>query len=80
MTNEQKKIQKYVLNSTAPGALYSLHRLKKVPNLKFKDAALLNAYEESDTLRQFYNTSKLPKSKTVRNAYACFPLERIHID
>lgn len=80
MSSEQKNIQKYVLNSTAPGALYSLHRLKKVPHLKFKDAALLKAYEESDTLRQFYNTTKLPKAKTVRNAYACFPLERIHID
>lgn len=80
MAGVQKQVKDYVLNSSEPGALYSLHRLKKVPNLKFDDANLLKAYEESDTLRQFYNTSKQPKSKTVRNAFACYPLERIHID
>jgi hypothetical protein len=81
MSNSQnKKIQNYILNSNEPGALYSLHKLKKVPNLKFDNAALLKAYEESDTLRQFYNTSKLPKKSTIRNGYACYPLERIHID
>lgn len=80
MSKNEKNIQNYILNSNKPGALYSLHKLKKVPNLKFDNAALLKAYEESDTLRQFYNTSKIPKNQTVRNGYACYPLERIHID
>lgn len=76
----QKEIKNYILNSKQPGALYSLHRLKKVPNLKFNKDALLNVYEENETLRQFYNKSKISKSKTVRNAFASYPLERIHID
>jgi len=79
----QKKetdIKNYILNSKKPGALYSLHRLKKVPNLKFNQDTLLKVYEENETLRQFYNRSKISKKRTTRNAYASYPLERIHID
>jgi hypothetical protein len=77
---KERDIKNYILNSKNPGALYSLHRLKQVPNLNFDKDALLKVYEENDTLRQFYNRSKISKKRTTRNAYANYPLERIHID
>ena len=80
MTDKEKDIKEYVLNSNKPGALYSLHRLKKVPNLNFNEADLLKVYQENETLRQFYNRNKISKKKTVRNAFASYPLERVHID
>lgn len=77
---ENRQIKDYVLNSTKPGALYSLSRLKKVQGLHFSPEQLQRFYRENDTLRQFYGVPNLPKRKIVRNGYACFPLERVHID
>jgi len=73
-------IKKYVLNSDKPGALYSLSRLQKVKDLKFSPEELKHFYQENNVLRQFYGAKNLPNKKIVRNGYACFPLERIHID
>jgi len=92
-------LKKYVLDSTKPGALYSLHRLKKSlppelmvggqrsqqqrgkkPFSKELEKKLKHFYTENAVLRQFYGTSKIPRNKTVRNAVAAYPLERLHID
>ena len=80
MSSNKKAIQNYILKSTKPGALYSLHKLKKVPNLNFDKDALQKVFEENETLRQFYSKNKISKVKTIRNGYASYPLERIHID
>lgn len=80
MTTSSKKIKDYVLNSKNPAALYSLSRLQKVQGLPFDKEKLKDFYRENDVLRQFYGAKNIPKKKIVRNGYACFPLERIHID
>lgn len=77
---ENTQLKNYVLNSTKPGALYSLSRLKKVEGLNFSPDQLQHFYRENDALRQFYGVRNIPKRKIVRNGYACFPLERVHID
>lgn len=80
MASTSLPIKDYVLNSANPGALYSLSRLSKVKNLKFDQDELKNFYRENNVLRQFYGAKNIPNKKTVRNGYASYPLERIHID
>jgi hypothetical protein len=80
MTETTDKLQQYVLSSEKPAALYSKSRLQKVKDLDFDKAQLDNFYKENDVLRQFYGVKNIPKKKISRNGYACYPLERIHID
>jgi hypothetical protein len=75
-----KLLKNYILNSNQPGALYSLSRLEKVKGLNLDKGKLKEFYRENNVLRQFYGAKNIPNKKIVRNGYACFPLERIHID
>ena len=75
----REQIKRYVLQSNSPGALYSLSRLKKT-HPEFSSRDLIEFYRENDVLRQFYGAKNIPKKKLVRNGYATYPLERIHID
>ncbi len=63
-----------------PGALYDKQRLKankRDPTPKDKDLAAL--YEEHPVLTRHYGV-KRKKPQHVRNAYATFPLQRVHAD